>query len=120
MNLKKLDEVYEECNVPNWDGYGAAPLKEGARDQVIKFLEELDPEIQPPDIFPVNNGSMGLDWNRENNTFTVTLDDEANLIYAGILDFGGDFEQKFSGRMKFYDLIPDEICRTLFTHFSRE
>lgn len=97
-----LDDVYEECSQPDWDGYGAIAVHEDAYEEAKKILSLLPSFIPMPEIVAEPSGSIGFEWHKEKGqVFALSVDGRHRIIYAGII--AGDREH---GSAYFEDAIP--------------
>lgn len=105
-----LREAYQECSVPNWDGYGAAPLHAAAYEEAIAFLNALPAQIPVPDIAPEPDGSIGFEWNNgPNRLLAVSVSGKGFIVYAGILGKGN----KSHGTENFDGTIPGVVLAAI-------
>ena len=82
----ELNSLYDECSMPNWDGYGAKPVYKSIRKTVEKFLDALPPNIEDPEIGADPDGEISLDWcNARNKMFAISIGRKNRIAYA-ILD----------------------------------
>lgn len=96
--LKELDEIFNKCSKRDWDGYNGDPICEDVYLRATEFINLLPCTIQQPDLCPVPDGSIGIDWYKDQKQFGVSIyGDEDNLIYTGI--FSDD--DKIYGRSPF-------------------
>lgn len=111
-----LDNLYKECSVKNWDGYGAEPLCKELREVVEKFLNLLPNNIPDPDIIPDTDGEISLDWYREKNTiFSISIGKNNQLNYAFR---SGNGKESYCGSEIFNDKIPKPIIGILNIFFK--
>ena len=119
-----LDEVYNECSEPDWDGYGALPVTEANLDVAKRFIELLSgyvnklinpsSRIEIPDILAEPSGEIGFEWRKGTRSiFIVSVDSRNTMSYAGI--FGGN---KIHGTEYFGDNIPQIIIDSLNRLYS--
>ncbi len=103
--IATLEEIYKECNKPNWDGYGAKPLDKAAYNEALKLLDMIPPSFPMPEIVPEPDGGIGLEWSTgRRSIFTISLNGRSTLNYAGL--FGVD---KTYGTAHFMDSLPPTI-----------
>lgn len=96
--LKELDEIFNECSQRDWDGYNSDPIGREVYLRVIEFINLLPVTIQQPDLCPIPDGSIGIDWYKDKKQFGVSMyGDENDLIYVGIFSD----EDKIQGRIPF-------------------
>lgn len=62
--LPKDDEIteFEEYDVPDWDGYGAAPISRATTHAARRFMSLLPRTSPPADIAPGADGTIGFEW----------------------------------------------------------
>jgi hypothetical protein len=84
LNIK-LNEIYKECSVANWDGYQAVPVKKSLRKTVERFLDALPSTIPDPEISVDPDGEISLDWcSAPDKMFSISLGSKGRLSYAGL------------------------------------
>jgi hypothetical protein len=89
--LDKLDDIYKECSIRNWDGYGALPIIEATYREAETIIRSLPSFVPPPDILAEPDGGIGLDWDGgEGFSFTISVSGNNVLTYAGL--FGDNNE----------------------------
>ena len=104
--LKVLQEVYQECLEPNWDGYNASPITHETYSEANKILKLIPPSFPLPDILPEPDGEIGLEWYKEKDfVFSISLGGKNIITYAGL--FGKNNE--VHGTEYFTDSIPKTI-----------
>lgn len=114
--LESLNEVYEECLEPNWDGYGAAAISPEAYFEASKLLRIIPTSFPMPEILPEPEGEIGLEWyKRENHVFVVSVAGNNIITYAGL--FGENNE--IHGTEYFGDSIPKVIIDSVERLFPR-
>jgi len=79
-----LAEVYADCRVPDWDGYGARPISSRAVEVAFSILLELPGWLPLPEVVPEPDGEIGLEWDRGWATFVVSVSGNRLLTYAGV------------------------------------
>jgi len=84
--LQSLNEVFEECSEEGWDGYDALPITEEAYFEAIKLIKSLPVTSFPmPEVTPVPNGKIGLEWYREKRqVFVASVSGRNEIVYAGL------------------------------------
>lgn len=64
----------------NWDSYGGIPVQRRHRDAALRFLGlVLTDEIARPDIVPLADGGLQLEWRHEGMDVDFISDDEVML-----------------------------------------
>ncbi len=110
-----LYELYNECIEANWDSYGAEPISHTAYYEAGKFLRVLPSAFPKPDILPEPDGSIGLDWYKdEESSFTVSITGNTIISYAG---FFGQGNETF-GSERFVGSLPKAVFYNLRRLFS--
>lgn len=120
-SLRKLDELREALRrvrdaaaasqeflklPPNWDGEGAVAISEAtwqrAADFVLRISTELCDRFQAPpsvpDISPVPDGSVDLDWRFNGHELIVNVPAEAKAT-AGYYGDDGTGERSIKGKL---------------------
>lgn len=101
----ELATVFEECRVPNWDGFQAIPVEQETLRNAYVLLESLPLGLPSPSIGAEPDGHLTLEWHRSaNRTLSVSVDAEGNLHYAALIGPN----QRF-GKEVFYGETPNVI-----------
>ena len=58
----QLNELYSDCNAPNWDGYGAKAISYATYRKALEFLEAMPNKLPRPAFVPDNDGELSLEW----------------------------------------------------------
>lgn len=104
-----LDEAVEECSVPNWDGYGAAPANGLSIEWAGRFLEDLPTSVRDPEIAIDPQGDVVLDWILENgHMLSVSISAVGEISYAM-----RSHSSKFTGIEPYTDDIPPRLAEAL-------
>lgn len=112
---KVLESIYNECAMPDWDGYGAAPLSAAAYEEAIRFVDAMPSWLPVPDIGPEPSGDIGFEWNNgKDRIFAASVDGTNTITYAGILGKDNDT----SGTEVFHDAIPLTIIQSIERIYS--
>lgn len=112
----ELNNLYEECSMPNWDGYGAKPAYKSIRKTVEKFLDALPANIADPEIGADPDGEISLDWcHARNKMFAISIGRKNRIAYA-ILD--GD--KRSNGIEIFKGDLPSSIIYHLENFFGNQ
>ena len=107
--LQTLEALVGQASTPNWDGYGAQPVRSGAIEEAARVLEILPPEIPAPEPSVEPDGSVGLEWHaRRCWTYVLTLSGRGEIEYAGL--FG---ENETHGKERFRDIFPPLVYEHL-------
>jgi hypothetical protein len=87
--FNELCAVAEECQAPNWDAQGAAPVTEETYKLAYRFLESLPLGIPAPSVGAEPDGHLTLEWHRSpRRTLSVSVSPESDLQYAALLGAG--------------------------------
>ena len=88
----------------NWDSYGAVPLKECSIYAAISYVEKLlkDKKIPEPDVIPVSNGNIQLEWSCYDIDLEIEISSENSLhvFYQNLItneSWEEDIEYDFTG-----------------------
>lgn len=64
----------------NWDSYGGVPLQRRHGDAALRFLGlVMRDHIEPPDIVPLADGGIQLEWHRDGLDVDFISDDEVEV-----------------------------------------
>src|SRR5262245_53751504 len=100
-----LARVYEECLVPNWDGYNAMPITDDTYRLTYELLEALPLSTPPPSFGAEPDGHITLEWYcSPKRTLSVSVSPEGELHYAALV---GD--SKAYGTEPFFGDAPKAI-----------
>lgn len=81
-----LNQVYEDCLEPNWDGYSAMPVSEATYQLAYQFLEALPLGAPLPSCGAEPDGQLTLEWHRSPRwTLSISMSPEGDLHYAALL-----------------------------------
>lgn len=84
--FSELDAVYNECNKPDWDGYGALRVLPETRINAQSFLNSLELEIPRPSVGAEPDGHLTFEWHTaRRRTLSVSIDPYGNVHFAAIL-----------------------------------
>lgn len=111
-SIRELVRVYSECNVSDWDGYGADPVSRASHELASALLDVLPPGTPPPTIAAEPDGQLTLEWYRTPyRTLSVSVDPLGELHYAALLGVSKQYgTERFSG---------DDIPQTILDLVSR-
>ena len=65
----------------NWDSYGARPIREAAARGVIALLDRLGSDVSSPEIFPVADGGLTLEWNTDTGAIEIEVEGEDRISF---------------------------------------
>jgi hypothetical protein len=84
--FEELLKTFEECRKPNWDGYGAQPVREETYDLAHQFLTALSLSTPVPSIGAEPDGHITVEWYRSpQRTLSVSIGPNGELHYAALL-----------------------------------
>jgi|SRR6267143_2851554 len=113
-SLRNLCDTVDECGLPNWDGYGAAPVAEETFIYACHFLRTMPLGMPAPDVGVEADGDVTLEWHRSAyRTISVSVSPDADLHYSALI--GPD---KHYGTVAFLGDIPKvilDLIRTIYT-----
>lgn len=113
--LKRLDEVYNECSEPNWDGYGGEPISHEAYVEAQKLLRMIPPSFPKPEILAEPSGEIAFEWYKDNySVFVISIGGNNIITYAGL--FGTT--TKTHGTESFADKLPKLIFENIRRVFA--
>jgi hypothetical protein len=103
--FRELYSVAEECKSKNWDGQGAAPIKEETYRLAYRFLESIPMGIPLPSVGPEPDGHLAFEWyHSPRRTLSVSVSPEAELHYSALLG-----ARKHYGTVPFFAGVPKVI-----------
>jgi hypothetical protein len=104
--FEELFKTFEACRQPNWDGYGARPVREETFHLAHQFLTVLPLSIPLPSIGAEPDGHITVEWYRApQRTLSVSISPDAELHYAALL--GSD---KTFGTEAFTGAVPKVVA----------
>ena len=102
---EELAEVWDECRVPDWDGYQGLPVSWDAYRNARRFLLALPLGVRVPTVGAEPAGNVTLEWHHSRRrSLSVSISPNNELYYAALL--GPD---RACGTVIFYDEVPDTI-----------
>jgi hypothetical protein len=82
----ELATVYDECRLPDWDGFDALPVEQDTLRSAYDLLESLPLGIRAPSIGAEPDGHLTLEWHRSaKRTLSVSVDAQGDLHYAALI-----------------------------------
>jgi len=103
--LGSLDETFEECCQPGWDGYEATRASFESYLKAKRFIQQYPTSLPVPEVSIDPDGEISFEWFvAPNRVFSVSIGSDDELTYAGI--FGAS---KTHGTEAFTDEIPKAI-----------
>ena len=109
----ELGGVWNECNTPNWDGFGAIAVSQETLRNAYCVLESLPAGFPPPSIGAEPDGAITLEWHcSARRTLSVSVDDSGDLHYAALLGPNRQFgTEVFDGELpEKLQAIISEVC----------
>jgi hypothetical protein len=83
--LKLLDEISEECNTDDWDGYGAVPVSNDALAKARDFIAAFPPNLPAPEVSASASGEVLFDWiQNQDRMVTVAIDGDGKVSFASV------------------------------------
>ncbi len=105
-----IEEVAAECRSSNWDGYGAQPIREAAKEQAQRFVDLLPARFRGPDPVADPDGNIALSWDfGPGRVLTIDIGADGKLTYAALLGAG----VKRHGVEQLNGHIPKVILETI-------
>ena len=103
--LQGLASVNEQCSAPDWDGYGAEPVRKQTIWSAYRFLEGLPTGTLAPTIGAEPDGHITFEWHRSpRRTLSVSLSPDDYLHYSALLG-----PNKYYGTEAFFGELPKSI-----------
>lgn len=108
-SLDELGTVWEECRLPNWDGYGAAPVSQDTLRNTYTLLESLPLGMPRPSIGAEPDGQLTLEWHRSSRrTLSVSVTPDGELHFAALLG-----PNRVYGTEVFFGDVPQRILELI-------
>lgn len=102
---RELQEVMVEAAVPDWDGYGAAPVNLQAVQRAWDLLELLPSWVPKPMIAPEADGEVLVEWRSGPRwALAISVDASGRLAYSAILG-----KREHFGNERLGDEVPQTI-----------
>jgi hypothetical protein len=103
--LEELLKTFQECREPNWDGYGAQPVREETYRLAHQFLAALPRSTLASSIGAEPDGHLTVEWYRSpQRTLSVSISPDGELHYAALLG-----EERICGTKTFRARMPEVI-----------
>lgn len=85
-SISELCQLFQDCRLPNWDGYGAAPVSADTFELANQLLEALPPGTSAPSLGAEPDGQLTLEWYcSPRRLLSVSISSEGDLHYAALL-----------------------------------
>jgi hypothetical protein len=65
-----------------WDSYGARPINIMSAHAVIRFISLFGVGVATPDVFPLANGNLQLEWDSENGSVEVEVASSGRVSFV--------------------------------------
>lgn len=107
--IESLYQVFKQCSVENWDGYGAKPISKDSALEALKFINLMPSSFPMPQVIAEPSGEIGFEWYKDNSSiFVLSFSGKKMISYAGIFGIN-----KAHGTEYFGDTIPSAIIESL-------
>jgi hypothetical protein len=101
----ELLKTFDECQEPDWDGYGAQPVLDTTCQLAQKFLEIFPPGTPAPSIGAEPDGHVTVEWyGSPQRTLSVSVGPDGALDYAALLG-----EERICGTERFRSRMPQVL-----------
>jgi hypothetical protein len=106
----ELQNLVEQCARPNWDGYGAAPVKETVVRNASRFADVVLIGLMFPSVAPEPDGAIAFEWYAgPRKTLSVSIDEEGTLHYAALIGPSRSY-----GTEAFVGILPRQILDLIY------
>ena len=113
--LANLDELYERCSQPGWDGYDAMPITMDTYNEARELITLLPTQCPPPDVMPDPSGHVSFEWYKSlRRVLVVGVIGTKVMTYAGLVGSG-----KMSGADPYDKSLPKSIVDSLAQLYSQ-
>ena len=113
--LANLDEVYERCSRPGWDGYDAMPITEATYEEARELITLFPTLCPPPDVSPDPSGHVSFEWYRSpRKVLVVSVNGTRVMTYAILFGDG-----KLSGAEPYDKSFPKSVVDSLARLYSQ-
>jgi hypothetical protein len=103
--IEALMSIKEHASQPNWDGYGAEPVRRETIWFACRFLEALSPGLPTPVVGAEPDGDITLEWYKSpRRTVSVSVTGAGDLHYAALVG-----PNKQYGTEAFFGDVPQPI-----------
>ncbi len=109
-SISELCQLFRDCRLPSWDGYGAAPVSADTFELANQLLEALPPGTSAPSLGAEPDGHITLEWYRSpRRVLSVSVSPEGELHYAALVG-----ASKHYGTEPFYGEAPKAIIDLIY------
>ena len=81
---KALQEVRAEAEAERRLDQELDVIPETAYEDVGRFFTVIGRRLPRPDIMPLDNGEICLEWREKQNIFTLSFGGDGHIVFAGI------------------------------------
>ena len=93
--IDEIESIASECSKKNWDGYQSDPIGDEAVRNAKNLVSHFPENIAQPDIVPEPDGSIGFEWDVEQDKWMiVSVDDKGNIYFAVKFDENSNTDGK--------------------------
>jgi hypothetical protein len=111
-----IEDIWRECQSPDWDGYGAQAVRIDVKTQAQRFVDLLPYRLPAPDPTADPDGDISLLWDfGPGLVFSVSISADGTLTYAGLL--GGGIKRH--GVEPFNGDVPKIILQSIDELYDR-
>ena len=101
---KALQEVRTEAGEERRLDHELDAIPETAYQDAARFLKTIGKRVPRPDIMPLDNGEICLEWREEQKIFTLSFGGDGYIVFAGI--FGEETQARGILTFSTAHLIP--------------
>lgn len=107
----RLEKVYIESSMPDWDGYGAMAADPRSYHRAKEFLNLLPDSIPTPEFSVDPDGEISFEWfYSKSRLISISVGNDGSLTYIGFLG---------KVRMKGVEFLDEKIPVTINKLFAR-
>ena len=100
--LKTLQETWQRCQQPNWDGEGAQAISTETHEVARRLLESLPSDMPLPSISAEPDGQLNFEWYQApRRLLSVSISSGGTLYWAALI---GSEDPR--GSCQFVDQFP--------------
>ncbi len=97
-----LADIFDQCSLPNWDGYGALAVGPEALGAAQRVVRSLPPGMAAPSVGAEPDGQITLEWHHSRRrTLSISVNPERELHFAALLG-----PSSICGKEFFYGSFP--------------
>jgi len=101
----ELHDVFAECHLPDWDGYGAEAVTAEAFEAAQRFAAALPAGLPMPSVGADPDGCFTFVWRSgKSKTLLVSVSPKFRIDFAAV--FGAS---RVFGNEAFFDKFPPEL-----------